>query len=154
VYWKNNHAAVFGGAIYFSDYSPFSYCVSSADPGPYLAKEECFFQLTGQNLSSGSDAQLVFKNNSAAVAGNVLFGGLVDNCKLTGLYSNDSSGEVFDMLVNTDDITNSNISFHICRFPNCNESVPHIVYPGETFQVSVVAVGQRNGTVPTTASEK
>ena len=24
VYWENNHAAVFGGAIYFSDYSPIS----------------------------------------------------------------------------------------------------------------------------------
>ena len=160
VYWENNHAAVFGGAIYFSDYSPFSYCISSDDPGSYIAKEECFFQPTGKNLSSGSDAQLVFKNNFADVAGNVLFGGVVDNCKLTGLYSNDSSGEVFDMLANTDDNTNSNISsnpFHVCRcennLPNCSESsydVPHTVYPGETFQVSVVAVGQRHGTVPTT----
>ena len=157
VYWENNHAAVFGGAIYVSDYS---YCVSIDDPGFYIAKEECFFQPTGQNLSSGSDAQLIFKNNSAGVAGNVIFGGVVDNCQLTGLYSNDSSGKVFDMLVNTDDNTNSNISsypFHICRcennLPNCSESiyyVPHTVYPGETFQVSVVAVGQRNGTVPTT----
>ena len=160
VYWENNHAAVFGGAIYVSDYSPFSYCVSSDNPGPYIAKEECFFQPTGQNLSSGSDAQLIFKNNSADVAGNVLFGGVVDNCKLTGLYSNKSSGEVFGMLVNTDDNTNSNISsnpFHVClcenNLPTCSESsynVPHTVYPGETFQVSVVAVGQRNGTVPTT----
>ena len=31
VYWENNHAAVFGGAIYFSDYSPISYCASSGD---------------------------------------------------------------------------------------------------------------------------
>ena len=160
VYWENNHAAVFGGAIYFSDYNPFSYCVSSDDLSSYMAKEECFFQPTGQNLSSGSDAQLIFKNNSADVAGNVLFGGVVDNCQLTGLYSNNSSGEVFDMLVNTDDNTNSNISsnpFHVCRcennLPNCSESsynVPYAVYPGETFQVSVVTVGQRNGTVPTT----
>ena len=160
VYWENNHAAVFGGAIYFGDYSPFSYCVSSDDPGSYIAKEECFFQPTGQNLSSGSDAQLIFKSNSADVAGNVLFGGVVDNCQLTGLYSNDSSGKVFDMLVNTDDNTNSNISshpFHVCRcennLPNCSESVydvPYTVYPGETFQISVVAAGQRYGTVPTT----
>ena len=89
VYWENNHAAVFGGAIDVSDYSPFSYCVSSDNPGLYIAKEECFFQPNGQNLSSGFDAQLIFKNNSAGVAGNVLFGGVVDNCQLTGLYSND-----------------------------------------------------------------
>ena len=41
MYWENNHAAVFGGAIYFSDYSTFSYCVPSDDLGPYTAKEEC-----------------------------------------------------------------------------------------------------------------
>ena len=162
VYWENNHAAVFGGAIYFSDYSPISYCVSSGDSATlasYIPKVECFFQLTGQNLSSGHDAQLFFKNNSADVAGNVLFGGVVDNCILTGLYSYNSSGKVFDMLVNSDDNTTSNISsnpFHICQceknLPNCSKSiydVPRTVYPGETFQVSVVAVGQRNGTVPT-----
>ena len=162
VYWENNHAAVFGGAIYFSDYSPISYCVTSGDlaaVASYIPKEECFFQLAGQNLSSRSDAQLIFKNNSADVAGNVLYGGVVDNCRLTGLHSYNNSGEVFDMLVHTDDNTTSNISsnpFHICpcknNLPNCSEgfyNVPHPVYPGETFQVSVVAVGQRNGTVPT-----
>ena len=161
VYWENNYAAVFGGAIYFSDYSPIRYCVSSSDSATsaYLPKEECFFQLNGQNLSNGSDAQLIFKNNSAGVTGNVLFGGVVDNCILTGPYSNNSSGEVFDMLVHTDDNTTSNISsnpFHICpcenNVPNCSErfyNVPHTVYPGETFHVSVVAVGQRNGIVPT-----
>ena len=162
VYWENNHAAVFGGAIYFSDYSPISYCVSSgvlATVASYIPKEECFFQLTGQILSNGSDAQLIFKNNSADVAGNVLFGGAIDNCKLTGVDSYNSSGEVFDLLVDIDDKTSSTISshpFHVCQcennLPNCSKSiydVPHTVYPGETFQVSVVAGGQRNGTVPT-----
>ena len=58
-----------------------------------------------------------------------------------------------------DDNTNSNISslpFYICpcinNFPNCRSyfryNYPHTVYPGEMFQVSVVAVGQRDGTVP------
>ena len=161
VYWENNHAAVFGGAIYFSDYSPISYCVSGSDSAtsPYLPREQCFFQLTGQNLSSGSHAQLIFINNSADVAGNVLFGGVVDNCRLTGLHSYNSSGEVFDTLVYSNDNTTSNISsnpFHVCQcennVPSCSESiynVPHTVYPGEMFQVSVAAVGQRNGTVPT-----
>ena len=162
VYWENNHATVFGGAIYCTDYSPISYCFSSSDSATVvslLPREQCFFQLTGQNLSSGSDAQLIFKNNSADVAGNVLFGGVIDNCRLTGPYSYKSSGEVFDMLVYSDDNTTSSISsnpFHICQcennLPNCSESiynVPHTVYPGEMFQVSVVAVGQRNGTVPT-----
>ena len=156
VYWENNHASL-GGAIYVYDASPLSYCKVAT----LVSKEECFFQLPGQNLSNGIDVHLVFKNNSADDAGSVLYGGAIDNCKLTGLDSH-NSGEVFDMIVHTDndteDNTNSNISsdpLRICPCENnlsqCRVSLYHFprrVYPGETFQVSVVAVGQRNGAVP------
>ena len=155
VYWENNHAML-GGAIYVRDGSPVSECPSV---DALVPKEECFFQLPGQNLSKGIDVQLVFKNNSADVAGSVLYGGAIDDCKLTGLESY-NSGEVFDILVRnygTDFNTTSNISsdpLYICpcenNVPDCSKSnyqVPRIIYPGETFQVSVVAVGQRHGTV-------
>ena len=152
VYWEKNHAT-YGGAIYVTDAIPLSYCTSIAT---YIPKEECFFQLPDQNLSSGIDAQLVFTNNSADAAGSVLYGGAIDNCKLTGLDSY-SSGEVFDKLVHIeDDNTTSSISsdpFHICpcenNYPDCSvSSIHYTAYPGETFQFSVVGVGQRNGTVP------
>ena len=156
VYWENNHAH-FGGAIYVADASPLSYCTSIA---AYIPQEECFFQLPGQNLSNGIDVQLVFKNNFAGGGGSVLYGGAVDNCRLTGLDFN-SSGKVFDMIVHnndTDDNTTSNISSYplsicICKNnrPDCSDSwynFKHTVYPGETFQLSVVALGQRNGAVP------
>ena len=86
----------------------------------------------------------------------MLHGGAIDYCKLTGLESY-SSGEVFDMLVHIEnDNTNSSISsdpFRICLCENnhidCSKSGKYYrVYPGETFHVSVVAVGQRNGIVP------
>ena len=78
------------------------------------------YQLPGQNLSSSIDIKFIFKNNSADVAGSVLYGGAItwpgltqlceDNCKLTDLDSN-SFGKVFDMLVHIDyDNTNSEIS--------------------------------------------
>ena len=154
VYWENNHASL-GGAIYVEDVIPASYCTSL---GPYVP---CFFQLPGQTLSNGIDVQLVFKNNSADVAGSVLYGGAIDNCKLTPGLDSYSSGEVFNMLVHIeDDSTTSSISsdpLFIClcenNLSNCNTSwlnFPRTVYPGETFQVSVVAVGQRDGTVPST----
>ena len=154
MFWENNRASC-GGAIYVQDASPLIYCTSVAT---CLQKEECFFQLPGQNLSDGIDAQLVFKNNSADIAGSVLYGGAIDNCKLTGLDSY-NSGEVFDMLVDIDDDNTapniSSIPFHICHCENnyadCSTSYIRIrVYPGETFTVSVAAVGQRNGTVPGT----
>ena len=161
VYWQNNHATL-GGAIYIEDASPISYCRTVAT---LITKEECFFQLPGQNLSTGTiDVQLIFKNNFADAAGSVLYGGAIDSCKLTHGLESYSSGKVFDMLVHIDNYseynTTSSISsdpLQICpcenNNPDCSDSrydFPRTVYPGETFQVSVVAVGQRDGTVPST----
>ena len=157
VYWVNNYANL-GGAIHVVDVpvqeSPkmLSYC---AQFGTSTPRRECIFQLPGHNLSSGINTQLVFKNNSADIAGSVLYGGEIDDCKLTGLDSY-SSGEVFDMLVHIEDDntipTISSDPFRIClcenNLPNCSKShLPYTVYPGETFQVSVIAYGQRNGTI-------
>ena len=155
VHWMNNHATL-GGAIYVFDGSPLSYCMT------HVPSEECFFQLQlpGQNLSS-INVQLVFTNNSADIAGNALYGGVIDNCKLIDLDSY-TSGELFDTTfhVDIDDNTTSNISSHplkICHcennLPNCSESeynVPYAVYPGDTVHISVVVVGQRDGIVPST----
>ena len=158
VQWENN-CANFGGSIYVLDTSPLSYCEYST----YIPKQECFFQLPDQTLSNGTDIRLVFKNNSADTAGSVLYGGAIDHCKLTGLDSY-NSGYVFNMTVHIEDddshSTSSNISsepFHICpcenHLPDCSKSQYRFlrtVYPGETFQISVVAAGQRGGTVPST----
>ena len=155
VYWESNHARL-GGAIYVENPSPFSIC----RPATRLLREECFFQLPGQNLSNGIDVKLVFKSNSADAAGSVLYGGDVDNCKLAHGLDSYGSGKVFDMMVHNNDTdykATSNISsdpFQICpcenNLPNCSKSnytASRPVYPGETFQVAVVAVGQRDGTV-------
>ena len=151
MYWKDNRAR-FGGAIYIEEMFPFIYCTLI---DTYMPKEECSFQLPSQNLSIGIDAQLFFKNNFADDAGSVLYGGAIDTCSLTGMDSY-SSGEVFDMLVHIDDDTTSSISsdpFRICpcenNHPNCSKSYGYSIYPGETFYVSLVAYGQRNGTTPT-----
>ena len=123
VYWENNHASL-GGAIYVKDASPISYCTSVAQ---YVPKEECFFQLPGQNLSCGIDVQLVFKNNSADDAGSVLYGGATDNCKLIEFNDLEShnSGEVFDMLVhNCDSNSTSNISSDPLQICPCENNHP------------------------------
>ena len=156
VHWENNHANL-GGAICVSDANPSIYCTDSEQ---FILKEKCFFQIPrpGQILSGG---QLVLKNNSADFAGSVLYGGAIDKCELIGvkIYS---SGELFDKLIinnDPDENTTSNISsdpIKICpcknNLPDCRRSVqyPHMVYPGETFQFPVVAVGQRDGTVSST----
>ena len=155
VSWESNHASL-GGAICVSDVNTLVYCTQAI----YIPREECFFQLPGQNLSSGLNIQLIFKNNSADDAGSVLYGGAIDDkCKLTGLNTY-KSGKVFDMLLHNSDGNYRTISkissdpFHICRcknnVPDCSRSqyfIPRSVYPGETFQISLIAVGQRKGTV-------
>ena len=152
VYWENNNAT-FGGAIFVADASPFSYCAQEV--ALYVPKEKCFFQLPGRNLSDDIDVQFVFENNSADYAENDLYGGAIDNCKVSSLDSH-SSGKLFDMLVHIENNdANSSISsvpFHVhhCEnnYPDYSKStVQYEVYPGETFFVSVGVSGQRNGTV-------
>ena len=83
----------------------------------------------------------------------MLYGGAIDHHQISGsVYS----GEVFNMLAQyEDDKTTSSISsvpFHICpcknNHPNCmdksNNALRLSVYPSETFQVSMVSIGQRN----------
>ena len=146
---ENNHANL-GGAIFVYDANPRIYCNKD------IPKEECFFQLPGHKMSHGIEMQLFFKNNSADTAGSVLYGGTIDNCTLTGLDSY-NSGEVFDILFQYEcDNTTSSISsdpFRICpcenNLPDCSKSDKMLsVYPGESYQVSVATVGQRNGIVP------
>ena len=166
MYWDNNYATL-GGAIYVEDASPLSYCsylAFAASISTYVPKEKCFFQLPDQNLSNSINVQLLFKNNFAYSAGSVLYGGAIENCKLTGLESY-SSAEVFDKIFHSEDDndynTASNISsdpFRICRcennLPDCSKSQYDAIlvtaYPGETFHVSVASVGQRDGTVSST----
>ena len=153
VHWENNQAQL-GGAIYVFNIYPFIYCKSYI--AQYQPTEKCFFQLHGQNLTRGIDGvKLIFKSNSADAAGSVLYGGAIDKCKLTGLRY--SGRRVFDKLFQYEaDNTTSSISsdpFRLCPCRNnhleCNMPRKKIsVYPGETFQVSVVAVGQRDGIVP------
>ena len=160
VYWERNHADL-GGAIYVDDeLNTRIYCrkINTCE-----AKEDCFFQLPGQNLSNGIQAKFIFRNNSVDSAGSVLYGGAVDYCKLTGQGSH-TSGEVFDMLVHIEDenTTTSIISsapFGICpcehKHPDCTTpSTTNTVYPGETFQVSVAAVGQRHGMISSLLSTR
>ena len=148
VCWENNHANLGGAISVFNN--PFIYCTELTT---HIPIGECFFQLPGQNLSDGIDIQLVFNNNSADDAGSVLYDGAIDNCGLIGPNSY-SSGEVLNMLVQYQaDDTTSSISSDPFRILPCENHPSWFefgntlylsVYPGETFQVSVVSLGQRN----------
>ena len=92
----------------------------------------------------------------------MLYGGTVDNCKLTHGLDSNNSGKVFDMIVynnDTDYNTVSKISSDpiytcLCKIPVSRYNVPYTAYPGETIQVSVISFGQRYGTVSSVVISK
>ena len=154
-YFIGNHAEQDGGAIYVDDQHPFDYCYKGSKV-PLERLDECFFQIPEQNLTQSIDGQMIFKNNSAKKGG-VLFGGLVDRCRLIG--TSISSGRAFDHLFGVNrknktlqlDITSRPLKVRHCLKSDLsyyNKMAEVHTYPGKTFHVSVVAVGQRNGIVP------
>ena len=167
VHWENNHANL-GGAIYVFNSNPIFYCTVTriSDLLLYrLTRKSCFFQLPGWNTNGSGfkkiDVKLAFKNNSADAAGSVLYGGAIDKCKLHGLGSGE---EVFKKIAQyeADNMTStiSSDPFRVCpcdvdNQPDCNKSkITKSVYPGETFQVSLVTVGQMDGIVPSAVKSR
>ena len=154
--FTDNYAGQYGGAIFVAD-NPFVYCTSNNKK--FDLWEKCVFQLQdwSGNINAIPDARCMLVNNTAGSAGEAVYGGIVDRC--WGIPWKYESGLVFDYLF---DIT-SNVGTHsvissdpnqVCPcsddgVPDCSKSSLSVrVYPGERFLVSVVAVGQRNGTVP------
>ena len=155
--FRQNKAGTSCGAIYIDN--PKS-CFST--------DEQCFFQVLAIK------ANLTFINNFA-ISGADVFGGNIDQCIIT---DTESSGDVFDRIttIHHDSVTHSSISsdaIKVCNCvngtpdclltPKCSESpfqsclIPcsaeycrlnRTLFPGETFSISVIAVGQRDGSVP------
>ena len=161
VLFTNNRASQRGGAIYVDT-------TKKEDSLPF-----CFFEVP---KSSQKSIELVFKGNLAEIAGDAVYGGQVDRCNMfpRGPYLIDAVGfmrknirkliqdpnDGFELLFNFTDKTPSHslISsdpFRICFCSNESEpdfaveqSIHTDVYPGQTFHVEAVAVGQYNGTTP------
>ena len=148
-YFTGNHAGQYGGAVFIAD-DPFIYCTSVAD---WNLWEECFFQFPEWKIDN---AACKMTNNTASKAGGAVYGGMVDSCKLAYAALH-RPGHVFNKVFSiTQNVITSVISsdpYQVCTCssgqPDCSTySISITVYPGETFLVPVVAVGQRYGTVP------
>ena len=150
----NNHALSVGGAIYTD--------LTLELPRLTLP---CFFQV----LTEGQEEALVmstisveFINNTAGVAGNSLYGGYIDRCK--GFNGIDTGGitafrKIFHYnKTNSSVVSSDPVGVCFCSLTSANTLEAHnycqkknyqiTVYPGESFHIPVVLVGQINGTVP------
>ena len=165
LHFDSNYASKYGGAINIEDNSLFR-CVNY---GQY-AVQDCFFTenvlLDIKTLRDEIRCTVIHHNNSAILAGSIVYGGNVDNYKYNYFQSENfhitdlvKSGQVFDAMFHS--VNESTLSSPVssdptrvclCRQhnqPDC--SVSHVsieVFSGEQFGLSLVGVGQRNGTVP------
>ena len=155
-----NHAKHYGGAIYLNDYSVEIFNKGEL-PSCFFTAESYSFALTSSTaLEEFSTLAL---HNNTAKAGGALYGGWIDLCIVetnpTYIFTLHGT-EAFDHIFqkhNGDEhlsvISSNPTRVCIClnSTPNCNITQYNITaYPGETFQVPAVAVGQRFGTVPFT----
>ena len=177
IYFTNNFVQQKGGAIEVAKDNPLDSCVKEFCE--LLIGSECFFQIPTErqlpynpdiNVNSITElhnVRMYFQNNTALVAGAVLYGGSVDSCSLNLItrdnphveniktYSCPNSGEVFDYITTfteqTQDISSDPLYICSCEGdePDCSASpITRSVYPGGTIEVAVIAYGQRNGTTP------
>ena len=150
--FTGNHAGQYGGAVFIAD-DPFVYCTSVTD---WNLWGECFFQIPGWTDDNDTSVRCIITNNTAALAGGAVYGGMVDRCKL--IPSTPFPGQIFNerFPITEQHSPISAISsdpYQICPcsggHQDCStHSISIVVYPGEKFLIPVVAVGQRNGTLP------
>ena len=150
VYWENNNASL-GGAIYVQDQTnPLSYCPQIDNSGIFIIDIiRCFYQLPGRDFSHNT--RLVFRNNNAERGGSALYGGAINRCRLDSYPSDNMFDTIFEI-----EYRNKNSEIYpnplrICpcqhNHPDCsNLNIYKTVYPGETFQVPVVASGRQSTT--------
>ena len=162
IYFTLN-SAQYGAAVYVADETYFDVCSGTIDnTGTYNA--ECFAQVLSEAaaFSAESITTIEFTNNLSI--SNIIFGGLLDRCKL------DPRSEIFtygDVYKGIDGATYMKVISNIADFnhvssqpvrvcfckpyciqPDCNYELPIVhVKKGERFNVSLVAVDQVNHTL-------
>ena len=133
IFFIDNHASFHGGAIYLQARGDFSSCDNVSYP-------KCFLQLEEHD----SDKALIFVNNSAEKGGDVMYGRKRTPCLL--LFNNISH-------ISPDSLSKvASDPCHVCicsnNTPECSEfGVGDPIFPGQSFSVPVVIVGDEGGTV-------
>ena len=164
-----NHAWSFGGALYVDDYN--SKCSN------LRIQKECFVSIYGYIMR---ESLLLFLNNSAGSMGSILYGGQLHECQLyiiadirIGEFSrgthnvfDESDSDALVIFKNisrisesesASSITSQSVKVLFCQFKDEKTSLRLDynllylnAYPGEKFNISLVALDQTNSPVPTT----
>ena len=138
--FTNNRARDKGGAIFVSNWQE---------------RIPCFFQYS--NFTLTKSAKVIFSGNTAYKAGTVLFGGNISSCisyNFQPISSNEQFHKIFNYSTQTGPSVISSEPTDVCfcddnNTINCSQTQLTVTaYPGEEINISVVTVGQQNGTAP------
>ena len=148
VIFCHNQARKRGGAIFVED----SDYINSLTG----AIETYFIQPHDVVVNYLPRIRFLFSSNSAEIAGDDMFGGWIDLCKFSYIGNKVilvNVGVVWVFAQNyLHSVTSNPIRICICfnSIPLCNvtEYKVNKLFPGQTFEIEAVAVGQRMGTVP------
>ena len=151
LYITDNHAKILGGGIYVTSIANFY-----IDP-------LCFYQVEHDGDIFNQTAlppQIYMEGNTANIAGGTIYGGYVDSC-VQVFAKNEDPLKTFHRVFNIVDvnlsapqteITSNPLGPCFCSVdgePQCSESeINRTVFTGEVFNISVIGVGQLNGTTP------
>ena len=162
LHFEDNYAEEVGGAMYINDQE----VTRQGYP--------CFFYpiLPVDLRLENANVKMYFVNNTAGIAGSAIYGGYIDNCEpsvLAILIPTDKNSPIWDyppslvynLTLNYTSETGLSViasdPLGVCycdksnTSPNCFQKAKALKsFPGQTFNVSVVAVGQRDGVVPST----
>ena len=154
-----NFAVQHGGAIYIKDETYLSVCNSTSSN--HKTQRECFFQVM-YNFNGGqlkNKTYFSFINNSAPI-GSVLYGGLLDRCKVSPMsdiyypyFRNNVSGLEYFQAETEGNLTmdSDSIASNVVRVVRCDQDGIALdnrisVFKGRPFNVSVKAFDQVNHT--------
>ena len=135
-FFVNNHASFYGGAIY-----------SHMDRNPPTINPLCAIQVVSHNISQ-LNANLIFKNNTAILAGNSVYVSPLYDCQQLYLKEVNSSKiyqTLFHFPVKDNDqmfseISSVPVSTYRCNVSNNDNNNNQInVYPGETITIKLKA---------------
>ena len=148
LYFYHNKARASGGAIFVKDTDYNMRQIFQIIIDKPIVTPKYFVSIPIAETYSPK-IHLHFGHNTAKVSGNDLYGGRIDSCQIRDFFRLSwfppSSNDIYHA------IASDPIRICICEgvFPMCNQTYYHVkAFPGQTFQIEVVAVGQRMGIVP------
>ena len=163
LHFINNHAENVGGAIFVDEKLPTAAFVYHM----LLHTPHCFLWFADAKTSKDIllNARFTFSNNEAKNGGNAIYGGLSDTCLIAPILSKDDIESrhwtifiylrlisKFEPPISKDLSVISSDPVHVCFCENGKPNHTALLinqarYPGETFTISAVVVGQMFGAV-------